>query len=808
MIGHVVSRGQRDLADGGKREWDSEVKKSLDDEYPDWRNPMTTHMIPEELHKQGNEGEKAEKIVFDLLKSFGEQRNEPMFVVHSYNFKERISEVKSNFVSSKKWNIGEHDFVLVHRQVGFVFLQVKASVKTAKTYAKAQKQIDKDRDAMKFYLEEVGIPKHEISKTVVDKLFSRFPGFVVMPNCPRPDSSVSTHADGIFQEDCASVEAFARWWDRSIARSDHGQKEELFNLLVTRFVGLVLISRCFASRQSIDDSFNALKINTKEQLKVHLDSSPDRWVVGPAGSGKTSLLIEKVIQLATDITSDGLDQKILVVCYNKPLSLKINQTIEHALRVKYDMQKQDRGEEPCSVVDVKTFDKILKDINGSFRKEDGEQGVAMALEKLQRDTSSAFKHSYDHVFVDEGQDLYHAQWPSLLKMMHKSSSGHAVVEDDDFNPRYFWVFYDSNQHLHLSKEKTLPVRDELKNSHRLHRILRNTEKVFLQVNKYFKPLLKTSHTVGVYHREVGLEIQWDPDDSLESEETGDTNRVQSVVKHVEYLKRNDVEDKDICVLVKDIGTRAKLVPYLEGAGIGCQNAEELYTKGNNNKVVVESIRRFKGLESKVVILYDPPYGVETKTRELLYTAISRCLCYLVVISTKQGCESLQSKAGLCGIPGAFPNQSQLLACEPVEKNVNTLESTAVMFPAKRQFQDDDGSYYNQLFKKIKGIEADSGRFMYLLGKGGSVVHDSVRDREFKKLLPSLWNHLQLSPEYRNVTPPALNKIVALLEYRVLQKSKFGNYVGNMEAKKQEIDSSTQRKEIDVDVAGALGLKRA
>ena len=242
MIGHVVSRGQRDLADEGKREWDSEIKKSLDDEYPVWRNPTTTHMIPEELHKQGNEGEKAEKIVFDLLESLGEQRNEPMFVVHSYNFKERISEVKSNFVSSKKWNLGEHDFVLVHRQVGFVFLQVKASEKTAKTYAKAQKQIDKDRDAMKFYLEEVGIQKNKISKTVVDKLFPRFPGFVVMPNCPRPNSYASTHADGIFQEDCANVEAFAHWWDRSIGRSDQSEndavedkvKEELFNLLVTR----------------------------------------------------------------------------------------------------------------------------------------------------------------------------------------------------------------------------------------------------------------------------------------------------------------------------------------------------------------------------------------------------------------------------------------------------------------------------------------------------------------------------------------------------------------------------------------------
>ena len=216
---------------------------------------------------------------------------------------------------------------------------------------------------------------------------------------------------------------------------------------------------------------------------MYHDFSPDRWIVGPAGSGKTSLLIERVILLAKDIISDALNQKILVVCYNKPLSLKISRTIEHALKVVYDIQEQDQGEEPYSIVDVKTFDKILKDINGSFRKKDGEQGVAMALEKLLRDTSSAFKHRYDHIFVDEGQDLYHAQWPSLLKMMHKSSSGHAVVEDDDFDPRYFWVFYDSNQHLHLSKKKNLHA-DELKSSHRLHRILRNTEKVFRQVNKY------------------------------------------------------------------------------------------------------------------------------------------------------------------------------------------------------------------------------------------------------------------------------------------------------------------------------------
>lgn len=242
MIGNVISRGQSDLVDDGKREWDSEIKKCLDDEYPDWKYPKTTYMIPEELHKERNDGEKAEKIVFNLVKSFGEQRNEPMFVVHSYNFKERISEVKSGSLSFKKWNIGEHDFVIIHRQAGFVFLQVKASVKTAKVYAKAQEQIGKDRDTLETYFKHLGIPKNKLKTLDVKKLFSRFPGFVVMPNCPRPNSSASTYADGIFQEDCASVKAFSGWWDRSIGRSEHGEndavedevKEELFNLLVTR----------------------------------------------------------------------------------------------------------------------------------------------------------------------------------------------------------------------------------------------------------------------------------------------------------------------------------------------------------------------------------------------------------------------------------------------------------------------------------------------------------------------------------------------------------------------------------------------
>ena len=273
---------------------------------------------------------------------------------------------------------------------------------------------------------------------------------------------------------------------------------------------------------NIDETYDFLKFNTREQLNVLLDSSSQKWIIGPAGSGKTSLLLEKVTLLAEKILISSLKEKILVVCYNKPLSVMFITFFESILR---DLLKEN---ELSSVVDVKTFDKLLTDINGSFNINDGEKGVIKALDNLQQCTSSE-RTSYEHIFVDEGQDLYGAQWEILLKMLHKSSPNNTAAEDDDFEPRYFWVFYDSNQHLHLTKEQIAPHSASLRNSARLHQVLRNTKRIFLQFNKYFRPIVEPSdpaRPVGVYHRRDGLKIEWD--DGAEE--------LSCVVKHLNFLK--------------------------------------------------------------------------------------------------------------------------------------------------------------------------------------------------------------------------------------------------------------------------------
>ena len=540
------------------------------------------------------------------------------------------------------------------------------------------------------------------------------------------------------------------------------------------FAGLVRITRSFPCQSSIDGTYDFLHCITREQLQVLVDtSSAQKWIVGPAGSGKTFLIVEKVIQLAEKILLHSLNEKILVVCYNRPLSVMLRKSFEGAL---VDLLQ---GEVLNSVVDVKTFDKLLSDIIGSsFNLKDGEKNVIRALDSLQQRTSSERSlFSYEHIFVDEGQDLYSDKWPDLLKMLHRTSEDPAD-EAEDLEPRFSWVCYDSNQHLHLSKKQLSPHLQNLRNSTRLYQVLRNTKKIFTQFEKYFEPTVQPSKPVGVYHGEDGLNIYWD--DSLNSEATCE----QVIVKHLEYLKQNGVQSKDICILLRDAN---KQILGLN-LGVEIQNAEELWANPENNKVVVESIRRFKGLQSKVVILYNPPFGeAEMKTRELLYTAFSRCYCYLVVISTARGCHALQSLAGL------------KISSTSTRGNY---QGGPLELPSKRRHDSTSDPGCNVLYKKMKEVAGALDNF--LLNLPNSEIEDSERMQEYNKLLPSVFQNLQFHPQHSNVAQPALREIVALLEYDVLRHSRNSfHYQKDMDVMKKVIDASTERGEVNDKVGKVL-----
>ena len=425
------------------------------------------------------------------------------------------------------------------------------------------------------------------------------------------------------------------------------------------FVGMSHSVPCTLGKV-IADTKDVLELRTIEQLSVSLNSVPEQWITGPAGSGKTWLLMEKVVMLAQKALSHRNREKILVSCYNRPLSKMFEKEFEKRL-----INHLESGELE-DVVEVKTFERLLFDIIGSRTgdsDQEKEKHVAQALEVVEQ--RSVFTQRYDHVFVDECQDLYGEKWPTLFKRLQKDDDDddddeeeeeeEEEEEDDDDDdddddsfgqPKHIWFLYDTNQYVGLSEEQYKHHKKSIRKGATLTKVYRSTGSIFDQSKKYFRANNSNAESITLAHHVRGPEITWD--NSL----VENVVDVACIVKHIKKLCRDKVDAKDICILTKDVPIRDCISSKLKEMGIETQNAEDLYGQNSSvDKVVVESIRRFKGLESKVVVLYNPQFLQKSdwpvkKVKELLYTAMSRCFCYLIVITTKSGCNALKSEEGI------------------------------------------------------------------------------------------------------------------------------------------------------------------
>ena len=385
--------------------------------------------------------------------------------------------------------------------------------------------------------------------------------------------------------------------------------------------------------KSIEGNKKVMQVETREQLSIILNSLRELWISGPAGSGKTWLMLKKVSMLIKDAYWRGTKEKILVVCYSKPLSLMFAKTFQD------EVMNTLGNENFQEVVTVKTFESLLHDITGSESgntDQEKAEHVAQALELVEKGT--VFTQRYDHIFVDECQDLCGDKWPTLFKRLHKDDDEDDDDDDDDLcEPKHIWFLYDANQYLKIPKVKYQH------HSFYLSKVFRNTQMVFEQSQKYFELKLSDGEPIELGHNVCGLAIKWD--DSLTSQSVEVECGARCIRKHIEDLRRQKVDDKDICILTQNVVIRDEISSELKKARIENQNAED-WIQNDVNKVVVESMRHFKGLESKVVVLYNPPFPQENEwtvknSKEFLYTALSRCFCYVIVISTKNGCDLLK-----------------------------------------------------------------------------------------------------------------------------------------------------------------------
>ena len=130
------------------------------------------------------------------------------------------------------------------------------------------------------------------------------------------------------------------------------------------------------------------------------------------------LLLEKAESLASSILEHKKNENILIVCFNAVLCKKLQSVLETKLVKCPGLKSVIRN-----FLDVKTFSKLIIDVTGLPRiplsRNEKEAAVSFAFELLSTQTSSSdFYGKYDHILVDEGQDLFGSKWPDLLELMH------------------------------------------------------------------------------------------------------------------------------------------------------------------------------------------------------------------------------------------------------------------------------------------------------------------------------------------------------------------------------------------------------
>ena len=567
----------------------------------------------------------------------------------------------------------------------------------------------------------------------------------------------------------------------------------------------------------INHSFcQIVKYHTPEQLKILKECCPQKWFTGPAGSGKTVLLADKVADLAKGITEAGRDERILVLVYNKPLSESLRQILK---------EKRPFGH----VIDVMTYDRFLfqKGIVSLYYVSDAADlsheekcnAVESAFVKLQARRPSRAEQ-YQHIFVDEGQDLYGVHWPELLQLYHNQPDDNLEIVF------YFWVMFDSNQHVQPSGKQNLPVR-YLRNAHRLTRVLRNTESVFNLSKKYFSSVHHNEIKLG--HAEVGLTVHW-----VNKLTRKKTNGALILGNEIERILRQKVQSKDIVVLTRTVNERDQLIFSLTSREIPCQNAEESITTGED-KVIVDSIRRFKGLESKVVILFDPKYCVDPENAdnqacELMYIAVSRCLCYLVIVSTEDGCKWLKSEEGLKSV--SFPSEdrientgfapihtSQLSAIDsdpfgknssnyesgppeswPFHQRTNCEEEVGGMAPEPMELSFMEERKYEQQYKFLQASQEDRPMIVpgsQILQPGGELIPDARRNDVFKLLKDVVSCNLEMDISRDAPSALVVQNIITHIEYDVYRRNKHNirKYTKELRTLKGDIlqDNKNQQK---------------
>jgi hypothetical protein len=418
----------------------------------------------------------------------------------------------------------------------------------------------------------------------------------------RPDMpAVLIGSAKTLQEPKAWIDnAFAYWGNNAGSFTPIGRRgiDVVRELFARSFVVAPLVASRLAEQEA------RRLVLTKDQMRIldFLRSHRRVAVSGGAGTGKTVLALEKARRLALE----GFNT--LLTCYNRQLADHLSSmcaatsdldvmSFHQLCHRQVERANQASGRDLVTEAKVTYPGKDLYDVQLP-------NALAYSLDVI--------PDRYDAIVCDEGQDFREEFWVPL----------ELLLSDYERSPLY--VFYDDNQNIY-ARAGTFPIRDE---PFTLTTNCRNTAPIHLAAYKHYKGVPVSPPDIE------GDEVQFDASPGRDAQAAKINARI------VDLVDRQGVAPGDITVLIADALRKADYYATLRRLPLPKPAIWIEEGIRRSNTVLIDTIQRFKGLESPVVILWGLDSIDLTRSEELLYVGMSRAKSLLVVVGTSATCTNL------------------------------------------------------------------------------------------------------------------------------------------------------------------------
>ena len=512
-----------------------------------------------------------ECLVYEALSKL----NNEYVVFHSYRWLGEINQRRSE---------GEADFVVLHPQKGILSIEVKAGsiayyngnwIQTNR-HTKESKIIDPVGQAAESqYRIQNYLRRHFNGQIPVVGRAVWFPSVSIHDKITLP---LEVNRDIIF--DVGSLDnpakdldkAFSYWklnlGVRGTELCIHDFKNVIKLLMPSFKIVESVASTAFESKRSYIQM-------TRQQASIlnFLQEQPTAVIHGPAGTGKTMLAIEKANMLA----SKG--EKVLYLCFNEFLVSYLKEHYKDTGIIFHNIRSLAEELMPhveCSISEI----------------------IPRFTEYFQNEYDDCL-WSYNNVVIDEGQDI------------PESILAHISILTDMLNGHYY-VFYDKNQYIMMHKStRWLDTYGDCRLV--LYKNCLNTAEIARTIGTTVENIKK-----DVYINDLSGII---PKGSFYKTPK---ELIAVVSDFVTRMLQDKLKVEDVVILTIDSVKKSMLQNNMHIGSI------PISTTPKKGHILFTSVRKFKGLEAKAILLIDIYVDKldDELHKRLIYVGCSRANTYL------------------------------------------------------------------------------------------------------------------------------------------------------------------------------------